>query len=96
VKLQWMMETPRHTTRTDTPARNTAMRYPRAMHDWHGIAVWLGILFVIVPALAGGVVGFVLYRRKLGSGGSSLQGLIGGAVIGAAAGAGIAVLLFRY
>jgi len=71
------------------------MRYPRAMHDWHGLAVWLGILFVIVPALAGGMAGFVLYRRKRG-GGASLQGLIGGAVIGAAAGAGIAVLLLRF
>jgi outer membrane lipoprotein SlyB len=72
------------------------MRYPRAMHNWHGIAVWLGILFVIVPALAGGVLGFVLYRRKLGRGGASLQGVISGAIIGAAAGAGIAALLLRY
>ncbi len=71
------------------------MRYPRAMHDWHGVAVWLGILFVIVPALAGGGAGFVLYRRKRG-GGAGLQGLIAGAVIGAAAGAGIALLLLRF
>lgn len=82
--------------RAVAPALDRAMRYPRAMHDWHGIAVWLGILFVIAPAIAGGVVGFVLYRRKLGRGGASLQGVIGGAIIGAALGAAIAVLLLRY
>lgn len=66
------------------------------MHDWHGFAVWLGILFVVLPALVGGGVGFAVYRRKLGGGGASIQGMLGGAVIGAAAGAGIAVLLLRF
>lgn len=66
------------------------------MHDWYGFAIWLGVLFIVLPALAGGAIGFALYRRKLRGGGASLQGIIGGAVIGAAAGGGLAVLLFAY
>jgi hypothetical protein len=66
------------------------------MHDWYGFTIWLGILFVVLPALVGGAIGFALYRRKFGGGGASLQGIIGGAVIGAAAGGGFAVLLLAY
>lgn len=66
------------------------------MHDWHGFAIWLSVLFVALPALVGGGLGFALYRHKFGAGGASLQGLIGGAVIGAAAGAGLAVMLLRF
>lgn len=66
------------------------------MHDWYGFTIWLGILFVILPALVGAGVGFTVYRRKLGGGGASIQGILGGAVIGAAAGAGLAVLLLRF
>ncbi len=66
------------------------------MHDWHGFTIWLGILFVILPAIAGGSIGLALYRRKLGGGGATIQGLFGGAVIGAAIGVGLAVLLLRF
>jgi len=66
------------------------------MHDWYGFAIWLGTLFVVLPALVGGAVGFALYRRKFGGGGASLQGLIGGVIIGAAAGGGLVALLLAY
>lgn len=66
------------------------------MHDWHGFTIWLGILFVVLPALVGGGLGFAIYRRRLGGGGASIQGLIGGVFIGAAVGGGLAVLLLAY
>lgn len=66
------------------------------MHDWHSFTIWLGALFVILPAVVGGTIGFALYRRKIGTGGAALQVAIGGAIIGAAAGGGLALLLLAY
>jgi hypothetical protein len=66
------------------------------MHDWYGFAIGIGILFVILPILVGGGLGFLIYRRKFGKSGANLQGIIGGAFIGAAIGAALAVFLLGY
>ena len=66
------------------------------MHDWHALAVWLGVVFVVLPMLAGGVLGYALCRRAGWSGGRRLRAIIAGAVFGAAAGAALTTVWFGY
>jgi hypothetical protein len=66
------------------------------MHDWHGFAIWIGVLFVVLPAVVGGGFGYLFYRCKFRAAGACLKGVIEGAVIGAAAGGIFLVISLGY
>ena len=66
------------------------------MHDWHAPAVWLGVISVVLPMLAGGALGYALCRRAGWTGGRRLRAIIAGAVFGAAAGAMAVTVWFGY
>ena len=66
------------------------------MHDWYGFQTGVLIIFVAFPALVGMALGFTMARRFNKRGAGRWQSVSLGAVLGAVAGASLAIVLFRY
>ena len=66
------------------------------MHDWYGVQNGILLIFVVLPALVGGAVGYVIAKRGNHLLGTRLRLILFAAVIGAAIGAASAIALLQY